>query len=290
MSLAQLIRRTPMVRRILAGPLAVRRRLLDERQRPARDVLERFERLVTSDVRIAVPQFEGEFLLGPRSHLLHRLLAEGSYEPALVRLFLSHVDPDRDVIDIGANVGFFTVLAAKHLATGRVFAAEPAPAAHVRLRQNIALNGVADKVIVYEGLVSDRESVETINIVTGREEYSSMGAIVHPSVASEPVRSEEIQARPLDALVKENGLRPALIKVDVEGAEGMVFGGAEETLRTMRPVVISELSRPLLECNGSSPEAVLALFERYDYDVRDPHDPRAKPGHRDFTDILAVPR
>ena len=75
-------------------------------------------------MRLRVDEFEGEFLLGPKSHLLHRVLAFGAYEPELAQLFVSHIDPDRDVIDVGANVGFFTNLAARKLETGRVLAIE----------------------------------------------------------------------------------------------------------------------------------------------------------------------
>ena len=189
------------------------------RQAPAKAVLDRIEGLVASDVRLRVEEFDGEFILGPRSHILRRLLSEGFYEPELVQLFLSHLTPDRDVVDVGANVGFFSVLAAKRLTTGRVLAAEPTTAAFSRLSQNVTINDVETKVILYNGLVSNEASLATLDIVPGREEYSSMGGIVHPSVAGQAVQTETVQARPLDSLVAENGLRPAVIKVDVEGAE-----------------------------------------------------------------------
>jgi len=286
----QIIRRTPVLRTAFAGPIAIRRAWLDYLDKPNRALFERFEEIVQSDVKVKVDEFQGEFVIGPRSHLLHRILATGHYEPDLVKLFLSHLDPDRDVIDVGANIGFFTVLAARHLASGRVFGAEPTRAAFARLQQNVASNGVADKVILFNGLVSDALEDRAIRIVPGREEYSSVGAMVHPSIAGQELVTETIQAKPLDVLVKEHDLKPGLIKVDVEGAEAMVFAGAEETLKTHRPVVISECSRPLLERNGTSPEAIIALFDRCGYDVHDPHDPRAKPGARDFSDIVAIPR
>lgn len=289
-SIADFIRRTPAVRAALKGPIALRRTWIDYRQRSMRAMLGRMESLVTSDVRVRIDEFEGEFLLGPQSHLLHRMIAFGHYEPELVKLFLDHLDPDRDVIDVGANVGMFTVLAGKHLRQGRVLAAEPTSAAFRRLRENAASNGVEAKVIFYQGLVSDKAATSTLNIVPGREEYSSVGAIVHPAVAGQKTRSEEIVAKPLDQLVAENDLKPALIKIDVEGAEGRVFAGAEETLRTHRPVVISEFSRSLLKQAGSSPEAILAMLEKCNYEVRDPRDNRLKPGSADYRDIIAIPR
>lgn len=290
MDLVNFARRSRFIRSVFSLPLYGRNRWMGYRQAPAKAVLDRVEGLVASDVRLRVEEFDGEFILGPRSHILRRLLSQGFYEPQLVQLFLSHLMPDRDVVDVGANVGFFSVLAAKRLTTGRVLAAEPTTAAFSRLSQNVTINDVETKVILYNGLVSNEASLATLEIVPGREEYSSMGGIVHPSVVGQAVQTETVQARPLDSLVAENGLRPAVIKVDVEGAEGMVFEGAQQTLRDYRPVVLSEFSRPLLARNGSSPEAIIALFDRCGYDVHNPFDRSASAGAIDFDEIIAIPR
>ncbi len=290
MSLKTFVQRTPVVRSMLAAPRAVRRAFLRQGDRKVNDLLHRFETLVTSDVSILVKEFDGEFVLGPRSHLLHRLLSQGSYEPELVALFLKHLDPAKDVIDVGANIGFFTVLAAKHLTSGRVLAAEPTRAAFDRLVKNVALNEAGSKVIAYNGLVADADATSKINVIPGREEYSSMGDVVHPSVEGQVSSSEVIQALRLDSLVAQHNLKPGLIKVDVEGAEAMVFAGARQTLITHRPIVISEFSRPLLKANGSSPESIAAFFDECGYDVLDAHDGRARAGHLDFSDLLAIPR
>jgi FkbM family methyltransferase len=185
---------------------------------------------------------------------------------------------------------FFTVLAAKNLTTGRVLAAEPSSAAFARLSGNVVANDTSDRVILYNGLVAHEDSTATFNIVDGREEYSSMGDVVHPSVVGEKVHVETLPTMTLDTLVAEHALRPALIKVDVEGAEGMVFSGAEETLRKYRPVILSEFSRPLLEKSGSSPETIMKMFDRYGYDVHNPFNVGAKVGDVDFDEIIAIPR
>lgn len=285
-----IVRRFPLLRSLLAGPRYARRRWVAYRAAPANAVLHRLETLAADDIKLRVDEFSGVFAVGPRSHLLHRLLADGYYEPQLAQLFKSHLAPDRDVLDIGANIGFFTVLAAKNLTTGRVLAAEPSSAAFARLSGNVTTNDVSDRVILYNGLAAHEDSTATFNIVEGREEYSSMGDVVHPSVAGEKVHVETLLTKTIDTLVAEHGLRPALIKVDVEGAEGMVFSGAEQTLRKHRPIILSELSRPLLEKNGSSPEVIMAMFDRFGYDVHNPFIIGAKAGHVDFDEIIAVPR
>jgi len=287
---ADFVRRSPSARFVFAVPIAVRRKWNSHKYTPMLDVLQRVEDLVASDLRVKVAEFEGEFLLGPRSHLLRRVLCNGKYEPELVKVFLRHLKPELDVIDVGANVGMYSVLAGKHLTTGRVLAAEPTTAAFRRLGENVAFNGVADRVVLYRGLVSDREEMSSINFVPGREEYSSAGTICHPAVEGQSIMSEKITSRSIDQLVREHQLKPGLIKIDVEGFEGPVFAGAEETLKTHRPVVISEFSPALLRANNTAPEAILALLDRCGYTVTDPLARGTRPEKREMGDILAVPR
>src|SRR3546814_12971643 len=101
-----------------------------------------------------------------------------------------------------------------------------------------------------------------LNVVKGREEYSSMAGIVHPSAVGEVTESINVKTRTIDSLVAEHGLRPALLKVDVEGAEGMVFAGAERQLKEHRTVVLAEFSRPLLLKNGTSTNGRASRRER----------------------------
>lgn len=280
----------PLMRKALAGPLAVRHAWMHYRNKPALEVLEFLTALVTNDVRVRVSEFEGEFYLSTSSHLFQRIITLGYYESDISALYRKYVQPDRDVIDVGANVGFYTVLAAKHLKSGHVLAAEPTDGAYERLEKNVAFNGVADRSILFQGLVSDTDSRQSLFVLPGMEEYSSMTPLMHPSIVGREAVSKEIQARTIDSLVKEHGLNPALLKVDVEGAEARVFAGAEETLRTARPVVIAEFWPPIIESAGSSPDEILKLFERCGYDVFDAHNPRAKSGDIVSGEILAIPR
>ncbi len=280
---------SPAARTLLAAPLAVRRVWLDYVSKPSRDTMARIETLVTADLQLRVAEFEGEFVIGPRSHLLHRILLQGSYEPGLAALFRRHLQPARDVIDIGANVGFFTVLAGRHLTTGKVLAVEASAAAHARLLANIALNQVGDHAIALRCFVGDTDGSMTLNVIPGREEYSSAGTIVHDAVAADAVHTETVVAYSLSRLVADHGLRPALIKIDVEGHEGQVFAGAEQVLREHRPVVLFECVRAMLESNGSSPEAIFKLFAANNYTVKDAFDDQRRPGSDGAVDVIAIP-
>src|SRR3546814_12269436 len=85
----------------------------------------------------------------------------------------------------------------------------------------------------------------------GREEESAIAAL-HPAARVENgVQEHTVASDRLDDLVIRHDLKPGLIKVDVEGAEGLVFRGAMETLNKFRPVILSELSDPLLRDLGT---------------------------------------
>ena len=169
-SLADTIRHDRTMKRIFALPLAIRRRFLTFQYAKAADAVNRLANLAVGDICLQVPEFSGEFFMGPRSDLFKRIVFHGEYEVELKNLFVSGIVPDRDVVDVGANLGFFTVAAAKALSRGRVLAAEPGSASFQRLERNIQHNRVAERVVTYKGLVSLEDGNGVINVTPGREE------------------------------------------------------------------------------------------------------------------------
>jgi FkbM family methyltransferase len=288
--LRRLHARSALARSVLAAPLALRARLSGQDGHLRMAVAQQASQRIVGDVVLDMPEFMGRFHCSPRSDLFKVTVAEGGFEGGFADLLRRHIDPARDVIDVGANIGFYTVLAARLLPTRRVLAIEPTAGAFGRLEANLALNGVADRVIAFKGAASDRAGELTINTVAGMEEFSSLGTIIHGAAAGQAVSSERVAAETIDALVARHGLVPGLIKIDVEGAEGQVLEGAQSTLETHRPVVLSELSRALLEPMGSSPEAIIAQFRGLDYEVIDAIDPAMAPGLRAQGEILCLPR
>ncbi len=282
-------REQPLVQALLAGPALVRRKLIHRQTKPMRDMVLRMGERIKSDVVLDVPEFEGRFRCSPRSHLFTRIALHGEYEPDLARIFLEHLDPDGDVIDVGANIGFFSVLAARKLARGKVLACEPTSGAHARLVENLASNGVQDKVVVFKGAAANAEGTMTLSEIEGMEEYSSLGGIHHAAARDEKMRTSEVPVRTLDSLVAEHGLKPKLIKIDVEGAEGLVFGGAWQTLREYRPVILAEFSPLLLAKLGTDATTLLSELTALGYRITDPLEPGVRPGARQYGDILCLP-
>jgi FkbM family methyltransferase len=273
--------------RLLSPGVAALRRLREPR---LSTVLDRLAALLAEDPVISVPEFQGRFAVSVRSHLFRRVIKDGAYEPDLARLCISLLDPERDVIDVGANVGFYSVLLARNLNKGRVLAVEPTEGALRRLRKNLEMNGVGDKVVVVEGVVSSAQGAVNIHTVEGAEEYSSVKKQAHPAARGRTVSTRMVQGKTVDALTEEFNLRPGLIKIDVEGFEEHVINGATETLKRYRPIIVSELSDYLLRRNGASAQGIVKSLQALGYKVTDPHHPQELPGYREFGDIVCVPR
>lgn len=287
--LGQVARRHPMLYAALGPLIALRRRWLRREDDSTESILDRLAGLFAEDPVLQVDEFEGRFAFSSRSRLFRRVVEQGAYEPALTKCLLEHLDIGRDAIDVGANIGFHTVLFARRLEHRRVLAIEPTPDAGKRLLRNIALNDVGSRVVVFDGAASDVVGHTEIKSIAGLEEFSSLGAMAHPSISGKAFAVHRIETRTLDQLVAEHSLDPGLLKVDVEGFEHHVFKGALETLARHRPVVVSELSDYLLRRNGSSAQEVVRLFESIGYRVLDPLHPAEKPGAREFGDMLCLP-
>lgn len=290
MSAAALVRRSPWLQRALWVPLQMRRVIKQRLDRPYIEAVEEFIAMLDGDVALRVTEFDGTFRMSPRSDLFRRLARYRCYESSAAAFYRQAIMPDRDIIDVGANIGFFTILGARQLLSGRVLAIEPVAAAHERLTENVARNGVSDHVILFRGAAGAQTGEVVVNIVADREEYSSIGDLQHPAVKGATSHREVVAVRTIDSLVVEHGLQPALIKVDVEGAEGLVFAGAADTLTRFRPTVISELSQKLLSKMGTDAQKIVSMFRNLDYLVTDAVDLRFPPGKRDFGDIFCIPR
>lgn len=280
--------RHPLLRVGLSPLIAIRRHFIHQRLRLKKEVLDDIAELLHSDPVIRVDEFGGVFAVAAHSDIFTRILTDKSYEPALVRCCQRYADRSRDIIDIGANIGLFSVMFAKHT-NQRVLSIEPTSNALRRLRQNLELNGVTDKVEIFAGVASNESGDVEIKTIMGKEEYSSLGKMEHPAIAQEEYTTEKVTAKTLDQLVAEKTLNPGFIKVDVEGAEHLVFGGAQNVLKEKRPVILSELCDYLLRKNGSSAADVIGMIRQHEYDVYDPLEPSKPPGSGDFGDVICFP-
>lgn len=162
------------------------------------------------------------------------------YEAAVVDWMLRHLKEGDRVVDVGANHGYHTVIAAAIVgAHGRVYAFEPSPLTVEQLRQHVAVNGFEDRVEIVETALSDRTAegvplylstcADNSGLSSLQPEWQPGGNADHRRVAA--VRTERFD----DWRHQVAAERIALVKIDVEGAEDRVVAGMTETLARLPP-------------------------------------------------------
>jgi len=171
------------------------------------------------------------------THIQAYGLVRGVLEPGVQEALRRHVGEGSVVYDVGANIGFFSLLAARFAGpTGAVESFEPLPRAVAGLRANIALND-ARTVHVHEVAVS---------AAGGRAELLSVdeGGWSHLADRGWHPRTDEVlevDLVALDTLVADGLRAPDVVKIDVEGSELAVLDGMRETIEAHAPAIICEL-------------------------------------------------
>jgi FkbM family methyltransferase len=164
--------------------------------------------------------------------------------------------------DVGANLGYFTLLAATRLGnTGRVVAFEPGQRAHERLTENISLNPCTN-ILVCNVAVTDQAGEAVLysqpGLADGRANLYRAG--------DEQTESEPVRTVSLDGWRKQQGQPgPDFIKMDVEGAELAVLKGAEETLAASAPLLLVEMKEGIFQALGLDRNAIQELLGRHGY-------------------------
>lgn len=175
----------------------------------------------------------------PISHAHIGSIAGGNLESAVQEAMVRHLGRGGVFYDIGANLGFFSLLAA-HLAglqEGRVYAFEPAPDNADAIRVNAALNRIGN-LDVRRVAVSDRSGRGLLQVVDDQSWSKLVEYGEHPF--TERVIDVELVA--IDDLLAAGELPPpTVVKIDVEGAELAVLAGMRETIEHHRPAIICEL-------------------------------------------------
>jgi FkbM family methyltransferase len=213
---------------------------------------------------VAAPVMNGKYLmwlnLGDRYMSFGCLL--DNYEPCETNFVRAALNPGDVVVDAGANLGWYTLVASTIIGeTGRVYAFEPRFETANYLEKTVALNRLGDRVVVHRCGLS--ESNGDGLLAWSPDTDNPGGSFLSDGVPAEGMQYQPISLRPLDDLALP---RLDFLKVDVEGAEMRLFRGARQTLERCRPAILSELNPPLLErVSGASPEAYFALIDELGY-------------------------
>jgi FkbM family methyltransferase len=174
-----------------------------------------------------------------RNNQISAYLLNGNYEDATSQFVQRYLQPGMVMLDIGANQGFFSLMASRLIgASGRIVAFEPSPRDRGYLKQHLRLNRCHNVEMVACAL-GESDGTADLHVVDGTE--TGCNSLRPPDIA-QPTRVVTVPVRRLDDVLRSSGVAKVdFIKIDVEGAELSVLQGATELLtRSPRPVILAE--------------------------------------------------
>ncbi len=199
-----------------------------------------------------------------------------------VKLLKMLLRPDDIVIDVGANIGVFSLIMARRLPSGTVHAFEPSSYHVEKLKSNLSLNPFRN-VQTHALALSDRQHASRLNfpplLLDGFLNNTGMASQFQFEHSSS--KSEEIECVRLDDYAVSRGIVCFdLMKIDVEGAEMDVLLGAVESIQRNRPRVVMEINLNHLQYAGRRIDEVLDFWAALEYEVfRIDHDANLSKVH-----------
>jgi len=200
-----------------------------------------------SPVEIAVGEDGSIKMLGcgGRDQIVRACVAGGwrSFESPMPEIFHACVrDSKGAVIDIGANTGFYTLLAAVARPGAVLWAFEPDPQVRPILAENLRLNGLTDRTSLFTEALSSHSGVAPLYLPTREHGWVETSSSLESSFKSCHAEVLPVAVNTLDARVAESMPgRIGIIKIDVEGHEAAVLAGAAATVQSHQPRIFVEM-------------------------------------------------
>lgn len=223
--------------------------------------------------RVVVREVDG---LGPFAFRLRRhrwMMGDkpfvGGHHASTLAMFRTLIKPGDVVYDIGANIGYYSRFIARDLGASRLVCFEPMTENADLLEQNLKLGGHEKIARVFRLALSDHGGQELLQVddVMGGTAVLDQVSGGKPSEAREHLglgpKTQSIRVARLDDLIQQENLPPpAMMKIDTEGAEALVLGGAVQTLKMHHP-------RLAIALHGPEPTTkVLTLLDSLGYVCR----------------------
>ncbi|HEX2255864.1 MAG TPA: FkbM family methyltransferase [Afifellaceae bacterium] len=256
-------------------PVAVGRRLAYRLLRPVpeiyRPLYSAAELRHAPGVRMQVPK--------TREAMYDSIALLGIYEPELTRRVMKLARLGGHMVDVGANVGYFSLLWAAAGAGNTVLALEPSPLVLPYLERNVRANRFAGQVEIRRCAASDTQGAADFSTVC--DEATGWGRL---AAGSSEGTLLEVPTERLDSLVAGEE-RITFLKIDVEGAEAAVMQGASALLSSKRiDNIYLEVNRPGARALGHPETRALELLRAAGYTLR----PLSRHGARPIEDWWAT--
>ena len=246
-------------------------------------LLGRFLRITTSDgIKLR--------LTNPLEYNQRTLLYTNSvYEPEVTSIMSSILEAGNTFFDVGANLGYYTLLASKRVGFhGQVHAFEPAPQQFEHLSLNVRINRATNVVLNNVALSEAPGEREMLFSLGWNQGTHSFG------VAEGATMTGLVRCRTIDEYVASNRIKQIdVLKVDVEGAELLVFRGAEKTIRSFSiPVIFFEACEHHSRALGNTTIEVKSYLRHLGYDIfrlnGDSGFERTEDVEEEFANLIAI--
>lgn len=191
------------------------------------------------------------------------LLLKGTYEPKETQLFLDSIHNGNIIFDIGANIGYYTVLASKKAGQrGKVFAFEPDRQNLSLLKENLSINDCKNVTIIDKALTD-----QNTKLAFHEEPYNKGESAI--SYEKSGKYSYTVEGISLDTFISQEKISHIdVIKMDIEGAEIGVLKGAKTFFTKIKGAkLFIEYNPSSIKRYGNSPGTMLALLEELDVTI-----------------------
>lgn len=196
---------------------------------------------------------------------LSQYIFQKNFEVNEINFINDFINPNDVIIDIGSNIGFFSLLAAKRATIkGHVFSFEPTNQTYERLRENIALNRIKNITAIKKGVSNENGFLE---LHTSQDGYDAWNSFARP-ICGDIFEKEMVETIKLDDFIFETKIadRISLIKIDVEGWEKfVVLGGVQFLSKNQKAVLLIEFVDQHARNAGYTCNELFQLLVSYGY-------------------------
>jgi FkbM family methyltransferase len=199
--------------------------------------------------------------LGSIDHIEQTLLWYGWYEKNEFLTFYELLQPNSVVIDVGTNLGYYSIAAAAKFNTVSVISFEPGSNAFQRLQKNIALNQLKNITPIQQAI--GREEGKKTLYLSGEENTGMSGFEQAENFTG---KTEIVNCTSIDKFAGTKSLEKLdLIKIDIEGSEMDVLNGMTNTLTSYKPIVLIEICTETLQRFHQTPANIHRFLTNFGY-------------------------
>jgi FkbM family methyltransferase len=201
-------------------------------------------------------------LLNPTEHIQQQLFWYGYYEKELGDLLKKTIKPGDVFLDLGANIGYFSLLVANNSPSAKVISFEPVRGLFQNMNENISLNNIKNILTVNAAVGEISEEKE---LFVSASDNLGMSSFHQPGNYSG--KTEKVKVVAIDDWFKTSGLsRIDIIKLDIEGSELAALKGMKEVLQKQKPILIVEVNPETLSMFNLKPSNIYNYLKQLNFE------------------------